>query len=215
MAQIVAKTKQWIETEHNEIEKSIPTELLVQDGKLYLAHDGVALAGQEGQPLIQGEKGDPGEPGAKGDKGDPGASGGVELYQYACSLSVNFENFNLDINLILYLPNNLGTISKQDLSMFLDQSTSSNSTYMCNGIIKDISNSAKVIGYIYGIKYLNGKFYIYYTNIDTSIQVSKSFSSTDITNIFSTKYKLLGVTATLATITQNVETGDISIVTPD
>lgn len=60
MAEIRAKTKAWIEESHTEIEKVIPTELLVNENKLYLGHDGVALSGQEGQPLIQGEKGDTG-----------------------------------------------------------------------------------------------------------------------------------------------------------
>lgn len=60
MPEIRAKTKAWIEESHAEIEKVIPTELLVEENKLYLGHDGVVLIGQEGQPLIQGEKGDTG-----------------------------------------------------------------------------------------------------------------------------------------------------------
>lgn len=66
MAEIIAKTKTWIEEQHEEIEKSIPTELIVQDEKLYLGHDGAVLEGQEGQPLIQGPKGDKGDDGAPG-----------------------------------------------------------------------------------------------------------------------------------------------------
>ena len=62
MATITAKTKAWIDQQHADIEKSTPTELIVQDEKLYLGHDGAVLEGQEGQPLIQGPKGDKGEP---------------------------------------------------------------------------------------------------------------------------------------------------------
>lgn len=78
MAEIIAKTKSWIEGQHEEIEKSIPTELIVQDEKLYLGHDGAVLEGQEGQPLIQGPKGDKGDPGSQGEQGpqgDPGPQG--------------------------------------------------------------------------------------------------------------------------------------------
>lgn len=63
MAEIIAKTKAWIDGQHKEIEKSIPTELIVQDEKLYLGHDGTVLSGQEGQPLLQGPQGPQGDPG--------------------------------------------------------------------------------------------------------------------------------------------------------
>ena len=75
MATIIAKTKKFIDDTHAEIEKSIPTELIVQENKLYLGHDGEVLAGQEGQPLLQGPKGDKGDTGAQGPKGDTGAQG--------------------------------------------------------------------------------------------------------------------------------------------
>lgn len=83
MAEIRGKTKAWIETQHDEIEKTIPTELIVQEEKLYLGHDGTVLSGQEGQPLLQGPKGDKGDPGpagsdgAQGPQGDPGPQGPV------------------------------------------------------------------------------------------------------------------------------------------
>lgn len=66
MAEIIAKTKAWINKQHDDIEKSMPTELIVQENKLYLGHDGTVLAGQEGQPLLQGPKGDKGDDGAPG-----------------------------------------------------------------------------------------------------------------------------------------------------
>ena len=75
MATIIAKTKKFIDDTHAEIEKSIPTELIVQENKLYLGHDGEVLAGQEGQPLLQGPKGDKGDTGAQGPKGDIGPQG--------------------------------------------------------------------------------------------------------------------------------------------
>lgn len=75
MATIIAKTKKFIDDTHAEIEKTIPTELIVQENKLYLGHDGEVLAGQEGQPLLQGPKGDKGDTGAQGPKGDTGAQG--------------------------------------------------------------------------------------------------------------------------------------------
>lgn len=78
MAKIIAKTKAWIDQEHADIEKTIPTELIVQEQKLYLGHDGTVLSGQEGQPLLQGPKGDKGDSGAQGPQGpqgDPGPQG--------------------------------------------------------------------------------------------------------------------------------------------
>lgn len=75
MAEIIAKTKAWIDQQHEDIEKTIPTELIVQDEKLYLGHDGTVLSGQEGQPLLQGPKGDKGDPGSQGPQGDPGPQG--------------------------------------------------------------------------------------------------------------------------------------------
>ena len=75
MATIIAKTKKFINDAHAEIEKVIPTELIVQEDKLYLGHDGEVLAGQEGQPLLQGPKGDKGDTGATGPQGPQGATG--------------------------------------------------------------------------------------------------------------------------------------------
>lgn len=78
MAEIIAKTKAWIDKQHDNIEKSIPTELIVQENKLYLGHDGAVLEGQEGQPLLQGPKGDQGDTGPQGPQGpqgDPGPQG--------------------------------------------------------------------------------------------------------------------------------------------
>ena len=78
MAEIIAKTKKWIDEQHTNIEKTIPTELIVQEEKLYLGHDGTVLSGQEGQPLLQGPKGDKGDPGTQGPQGpqgDPGPQG--------------------------------------------------------------------------------------------------------------------------------------------
>lgn len=75
MATIIAKTKKFIDDTHAEIEKTIPTELIVQDNKLYLGHDGEVLAGQEGQPLLQGPKGDKGDTGAQGPQGEQGPQG--------------------------------------------------------------------------------------------------------------------------------------------
>ena len=78
MATIIAKTKKFIDDAHAEIEKVIPTELIVQEDKLYLGHDGEVLAGQEGQPLLQGPqgpKGDTGAQGPQGPKGETGATG--------------------------------------------------------------------------------------------------------------------------------------------
>lgn len=77
MAEIRGKTKAWIETQHEDIEKSIPTELIVQEEKLYLGHDGTVLSGQEGQPLLQGPKGDKGDPGPAGSDGAQGPQGPV------------------------------------------------------------------------------------------------------------------------------------------
>ena len=75
MATIIAKTKKFIDDAHAEIEKVIPTELIVQEDKLYLGHDGEVLAGQEGQPLLQGPKGDKGDTGATGPQGPQGPQG--------------------------------------------------------------------------------------------------------------------------------------------
>lgn len=75
MAEIIAKTKAWIDKQHKDIEKSIPTELIVQENKLYLGHDGTVLSGQEGQPLLQGPKGDKGDQGPQGPQGDQGPAG--------------------------------------------------------------------------------------------------------------------------------------------
>ena len=78
MAEIIAKTKAWIDQQHADIEKTIPTELIVQEEKLYLGHDGTVLSGQEGQPLLQGpkgDKGDQGDTGPQGPQGDPGPQG--------------------------------------------------------------------------------------------------------------------------------------------
>ena len=75
MATIIAKTKKFIDDAHAEIEKVIPTELIVQENKLFLGHDGEVLAGQEGQPLLQGPKGDKGDTGATGPQGPQGATG--------------------------------------------------------------------------------------------------------------------------------------------
>ena len=75
MATIIAKTKKFIDDAHAEIEKVIPTELIVQENKLYLGHDGEVLAGQEGQPLLQGPKGDKGDTGATGPQGPQGPQG--------------------------------------------------------------------------------------------------------------------------------------------
>ena len=75
MATIIAKTKKFIDDAHAEIEKVIPTELIVQENKLFLGHDGEVLAGQEGQPLLQGPKGDKGDAGATGPQGPQGERG--------------------------------------------------------------------------------------------------------------------------------------------
>ena len=75
MATIIGKTKKFIDDAHAEIEKVIPTELIVQENKLYLGHDGEVLAGQEGQPLLQGPKGDKGDTGATGPQGPQGETG--------------------------------------------------------------------------------------------------------------------------------------------
>lgn len=75
MATIIAKTKKFIDDAHAEIEKVIPTELIVQENKLFLGHDGEVLAGQEGQPLLQGPKGDKGDTGATGPQGPQGPAG--------------------------------------------------------------------------------------------------------------------------------------------
>ena len=78
MAEIRGKTKAWIEKEHTNIEKVIPTGLAVSENKLYLEHDGVILTGQTGQPLLQGpkgEKGDTGPIGPQGPAGEKGADG--------------------------------------------------------------------------------------------------------------------------------------------
>ena len=75
MATIIAKTKKFIDDAHAEIEKVIPTELIVREDKLYLGHDGEVLTGQEGQPLLQGPKGDKGDTGATGPQGPQGERG--------------------------------------------------------------------------------------------------------------------------------------------
>lgn len=75
MTKIIAKTKEFIDKAHEDIEKVIPTELIVQENKLYLGHDGTVLAGQEGQPLLQGPKGDKGDTGAQGPQGAQGPKG--------------------------------------------------------------------------------------------------------------------------------------------
>lgn len=78
MATITAKTKAWIDQQHANIEKSIPTDLIVENERMYLAHDGVIIGEQEGQPLIQGPKGDKGDTGPQGPQGpqgDPGPQG--------------------------------------------------------------------------------------------------------------------------------------------
>ena len=75
MAEIRGKTKAWIESNHTELEKIIPTGLAVSENKLFLEHDGVILTGQEGQPLLQGPKGDTGERGPQGPQGLKGDTG--------------------------------------------------------------------------------------------------------------------------------------------
>ena len=215
MAQIVAKTKQWIETEHSEMEKTIPTELLVQDGKLYLARDGVALSGQEGQPLIQGEKGEPGEPGAKGDKGDPGASGGVELYQYSFKVTISYQGNTFILYTTLFSQNNYEDINANVFSTLLNETSGgAQIRYMCNGYV---NNGTNLVGLPLGIVDSFGNMFITYLNLNENkiINTAAPISTSDITECIAHKIKLLGVTATLATITQDAGTGDITIVTPD
>lgn len=75
MAEIRGKTKAWIEKEHTDLEKVIPTGLAVSENKLYLEHDGVILTGQTGQPLLQGPKGETGARGPEGPQGPQGLPG--------------------------------------------------------------------------------------------------------------------------------------------
>lgn len=75
MPEIRGKTKAWIEKEHTNIEKVIPTGLAVSENKLYLEHDGVILTGQTGQPLLQGPKGEKGDTGPAGPEGPQGPQG--------------------------------------------------------------------------------------------------------------------------------------------
>lgn len=75
MAEIRGKTKAWIEKEHTNLEKVVPTGLAVSENKLYLEHDGVILSGQTGQPLLQGPKGDKGATGETGPQGPVGPVG--------------------------------------------------------------------------------------------------------------------------------------------
>ena len=107
MAEIRGKTKAWIETQHENIEKTIPTELIVQDEKLYLGHDGTVLSGQEGQPLLQGPKGDKGDPGpagndgAQGPQGDQGPQGPVgPTPVITATASVNNEVGTPSVNVV-------------------------------------------------------------------------------------------------------------------
>lgn len=205
MTQIVAKTKQWIENEHSEIEKNIPTELLVQDGKLYLAHDGVVLSGQEGQPLIQGEK---------GDKGDPGASGGVELYQYSFKVTIPYSGNTITIYTTLFSQENYEDINSTVFSTLINEATGGGQIrYMCNG---SIENENTLVGIPTGIVSSFGTLFIAYLSLnENKVLETSPINSSSITECLCNKTQLLGITATLATITQDIETGDINIVTPD
>ena len=81
MATITAKNKDWIDKQHANIEESIPTDLIVENERMYLGHDGQIIGEQEGQPLLQGPKGDKGDQGdtgpqgPQGPQGDPGPQG--------------------------------------------------------------------------------------------------------------------------------------------
>ena len=75
MAEIRGKTKAWIEKEHTNLEKVIPTGLTVSENKLYLEHNGVILSGQTGQPLLQGPQGERGPEGPQGERGPEGPQG--------------------------------------------------------------------------------------------------------------------------------------------
>lgn len=297
MAEIIAKTKAWIDQQHADIEKTIPTELIVQEEKLYLGHDGTVLSGQEGQPLLQGPKGDkgdqgpqgpqgdpgpqgpvgptpvitatasvnnavgtpsvnvvkggtdtnptfafnftnlkgakgdPGEQGPQGDpgpqgeqgpqgpqgpKGDPGAGGGVELWL----ATFNYQTLGstrASIKVEILVPSDLTNVNIDTdyLKSYLTSigAVNNNTSYDASGLYYSEDGENYFIQHIY---VNNGSLNIAYDDKGgTTSSVVVSDSGIEGGNYQFRKYKILGTTATLATITQNEATGDITITTPE
>ena len=258
MAEIRGKTKAWIEKEHTNIEKVIPTGLAVSENKLYLAHDGVILTGQTGQPLLQGPKGEKGDTGARGPegpegpqgpagekgadgakgatgetgpigpqgpKGDTGpigpqgpqgpagAAGGVELYRHI----INFEGSTtlykkLNISYIIYNDSAEEITSYDYLANNMIHST----VYPATGVGISVLDD-KVAMIIVGIIYQENddEIHIAGVNIESRQIINLRFVDLPGLSMKDDVFRIVGTTATLATITSDPATGDIVITTPE
>lgn len=228
MAEIRGKTKAWIEKEHTNLEKVIPTGLAVSENKLYLEHDGVILPGQTGQPLLQGpqgergpegpqglpgEKGADGAPGPQGPKGDPGAAGGAELYlhKWIVYFSKGSQLFTIAFN--GYTSTNKYTRNDRGLKSFLTEinAVSEDSKISATGFTKGTNNGI-VWGLYYNKPFDNYNVKIFYPSL--SSESSSALNGDDITGSDLSSTQIIGVTATLATISEDPRTGDIVINTP-
>ena len=219
MAEIRGKTKTWIETNHNNLEKVMPTGLKVSDNKLYLEHDGVILPGQTGQPLLQGPQGErgpegpQGERGPQGPKGDPGAAGGVDLWEYHFFLQSTDKSKTICVRDIL--PKEIKFTGFQAFIMFMQErknAVGDNSNVFCTGAI--YNGSQFFLPLTLNINDNNTSMNI--TGWNMSNNEYQYFRNQSISeyNIGVIKYHVLGTTATLATISEDPTTGDIVINTP-
>lgn len=273
MAEIRGKTKAWIEKEHTNIEKVIPTGLAVSENKLYLEHDGVILTGQTGQPLLQGPKGDkgdtgatgpagpqgpqglPGEKGAdgargpeglqgpagergpegpqgpagergpqglqgpagergpvgpQGPQGPAGAGGGVELYLHTLKIVTDstLGYINSGIYASFYSSDSAPLSSYTDLEDWLYN----NGEYLnASGFLKTSSDEIIII---FNLSTLTGTATAEGVNlrIDTIEEINLDEHRI---RVIDSVTKVVGTTATLATITSDPATGDIVITTPE
>lgn len=252
MAEIRGKTKAWIEKEHTNIEKVIPTGLAVSENKLYLEHDGVILTGQTGQPLLQGPKGEKGDTGPagpegpegpqgpagekgdtgpigpqgpKGDtgpigpqgpqgpKGDPGAAGGVDVYRHI----INFEGSTtlykkLNISYTIYNDRAEKITNYDYLANYMNYDT----VYPATGVgISALDD--KVVMIIVGIIYQpnDDEMHIAGVNIESRQIINLRFVDLPGLSMKDDVFRIVGTTATLATITSDPATGDIVITTPE